>query len=263
MKIILATALVLSSTIGFAADPVAKINDKTISVDDYKNSLKSLGPQSERIVSNPDMKKKFLDHLINSKLLSEAALKDGIEKDAAFQKKLEDVKAQLLAGEFMDRYLAKNVNDKAMEKFFKEHEKEFSKKEITASHILVKEEAKAKELLKKVQAKGVDFEKIGKENSIDKSVSLGTFGRGRMVPEFEQAAFNTAKGTIHPNIVKTQFGYHIIKVTDVKGDDTAKFADAKPEVERRLRAEMQQNLVESLRKDAKVEVNDAALQSVK
>ncbi|WP_247747227.1 peptidylprolyl isomerase [Alkalihalobacillus sp. BA299] len=89
--------------------------------------------------------------------------------------------------------------------------------EVEASHILVKEEDLAKEILEKINA-GEDFEELATEHSVDpgsaqKGGKLGFFGQGRMVPEFEEAAFNLEVGEVS-DIVETEHGFHIIKVTD-------------------------------------------------
>ncbi|HLD12461.1 MAG TPA: peptidylprolyl isomerase [Candidatus Nanoarchaeia archaeon] len=90
--------------------------------------------------------------------------------------------------------------------------------QVRAAHILVKGEEKAKELLQKIRT-GSNFEKLAEENSLcpskKKGGDLGWFGRGMMVREFEQAAFNLEKGHISPP-VKTEFGWHIIKCLDKK-----------------------------------------------
>ncbi len=91
-------------------------------------------------------------------------------------------------------------------------------KEVRAAHILVAKEDKAKELLQQIK-NGASFEELAKQNSMcpsgRKGGDLGWFGRNMMVKEFEDAAFNHAKGEI-VGPVKTQFGFHLIKVTDQK-----------------------------------------------
>lgn len=91
-------------------------------------------------------------------------------------------------------------------------------KQVKASHILVKTESEARKILEDLK-KGADFAKLAKEKSQCPSKkrggNLGWFGRGKMVPEFEKAAFSLKKGELS-DIVKTQFGYHIIKVTNTK-----------------------------------------------
>ena len=91
--------------------------------------------------------------------------------------------------------------------------------QVKASHILVKDEKTAKKLKAEID-NGADFAKVAKKNSLCPSGAsggdLGFFGKGQMVKEFESAAFSMEKGQVTPKPVKTQFGYHIIKVTDKK-----------------------------------------------
>lgn len=102
--------------------------------------------------------------------------------------------------------------------YYESNKEDYKIDEVTASHILVKEEALAKEILQRLEA-GEKFEDLaaqyGTDSTKDTGGSLGTFGRGNMVKEFEDAAFALQPGEIS-DVVKTQFGYHIIKVTDKK-----------------------------------------------
>lgn len=108
------------------------------------------------------------------------------------------------------------VTDADVETYYKENPTQFVIDEVTAGHILVAEEGLAEEILTKLRAGG-DFESLAEEYSIDGSASeggsLGTFGRGAMVPEFEEAVFALAEGEVS-DVVATQFGYHIIRVTE-------------------------------------------------
>lgn len=89
--------------------------------------------------------------------------------------------------------------------------------QVTASHILVRTEEEAKKLLEEIK-KGGSFEELARENSLCPSGrnggSLGTFGRGQMVREFEEACFSGKKGEI--KLVKTEFGWHLIKIVDTE-----------------------------------------------
>jgi len=107
--------------------------------------------------------------------------------------------------------------DQDSQAFYEANKDSFKVDEVTASHILVEDEATAKDILAKLQA-GEKFEDLAKQNSIDTSNkdnggSLGTFGKGQMVKEFEDAAFALKPGEIS-DVVKTDFGFHIIKVTE-------------------------------------------------
>lgn len=129
----------------------------------------------------------------------------------------------------------------------------FKVDEVTASHILVAEEATAKEVLAKLQA-GEKFEDLAKQYSIDGSKdsggSLGTFGRGEMVKEFEDAAFALKPGEIS-DVVKSEFGYHIIKVTD-KNQGTKTYEEAKDSIKSNLVSEEAQKQINDLKKSTEV-----------
>lgn len=259
----LAALLVLLSGVSIQAAELAKVDDMVITSEEFTTALKALGPQGEMVVSNPELRKRFLDHMINSKLVARKAKTEQFEKDAKFQARLADVTVQLLAGEYMDRLAEKKSSDKEVKAWFDEHKKEFSKKEVHALHILCDDEATAKKALEEATKPAADFEAIAKKYSKDKTVDLGFFPRGRMVPEFDKVAFETPKGSIHPALVKTTFGWHVIKVTDVKGTDDIDFESIKADVTKKYRQSIQENLVHDLRGKSKIAINEQSLKSVK
>lgn len=160
------------------------------------------------------------------------------------------------------------VSDKEVEEYYNKNKKEFD--EIRASHILIKnvddsgktlDEAKlkeneklAKDILKKA-LEGENFEDLAKKYSEDGSAQnggdLGFFGKGKMVAEFEKAAFKLNKGEICPEVVKTQYGYHIIKKTDEKSQS---YDDVKDSLKEQLVLDKQNKLIEKLTKEYKVEI---------
>ncbi len=130
----------------------------------------------------------------------------------------------------------------------------FKVDEVTASHILVEKEATAKEILEKLNA-GEKFEDLAKEYGTDGTKdtggSLGTFGRGQMVKEFEDAAFALQPGELS-DVVKTEFGYHIIKVTD-KNQGTRTYEEVKDSIISNLVSQEAQKQIYDLRKSVKIE----------
>jgi peptidyl-prolyl cis-trans isomerase C len=165
------------------------------------------------------------------------------------------------------------ISDADAKKFYDGNIEKFKQPEtVQASHILisvdpkasaedkVKAKVKIEALLKRAKA-GEDFGALAKDNSTCPSAAqggnLGYFGKGQMVPEFEKAAFSMNPGEIS-DIVETQFGYHIIKVTDKKPAGTTSFEEAKKEIVNYLKIQkIQQNisaLVEKLRNESKIEI---------
>lgn len=172
------------------------------------------------------------------------------------------------------------ISEDEMKKYYEENKDDFYTDTVTASHILIKttddngkelsddkkKEAKktAEEALAKVKS-GEDFAEVAKEYSQDSSASnggeLGTFGRGKMVTEFEDAAFAMKSGEIS-DIVETEYGYHIIKVTD-RVDKQETYDEVKDEIKSTLASEKYTEYVEKLKKDSTIEQKEDVVKSAK
>lgn len=177
------------------------------------------------------------------------------------EKKISDETLQRF---YYDQYYSKAFVDEAQaglknldadaKAYYEANKDSFKVDEVTASHILVKDEATAKEVQAKLKA-GEKFEDLAKTYSIDGSAesggSLGTFGRGAMVKDFEDAAFALKEGEIS-DIVKTEFGYHIIKVTG-KNQGTKTYEEAKDSIISNLVSQEAQKKILDLKNKSKVE----------
>lgn len=172
------------------------------------------------------------------------------------------------------------ISDEEMKKYYDDNKSEFYEDKVQASHILIKtvddngkelsdkkqEEAKkkAEDILKKVKS-GEEFAKLAKEYSEDGSASnggdLGFFTKGEMVPEFETAAWGLKPGEVS-ELVKTQYGYHIIKVTD-KLDKQLSFDDVKDTIKNNLLSEKFNTTVEKLVKEAKITKKEDVIKNIK
>lgn len=163
------------------------------------------------------------------------------------------------------------IEESKLKRYYDEHINEYKKEEIKASHILIstlnamkeplseeeaaKKESEAKALLKRLKS-GEDFEKLAKEYSEDEASAanggdLGYFAKGVMVPEFEEAAFKLKKGEIS-DIVKSSFGYHIIKIYDKK-EEVASFEEERENILGTMRYEIYNQKMETLQSEAKIE----------
>ena len=184
---------------------------------------------------NPQGRAALLDQLINKKLLLLDAQKNLLEHNAAFKAELAKVKEEMLANFNLQKAIESiTATDADAETYYNENKAQFVKGEsVSASHILVDSEDKAKELLAKIEAGEISFEDAARENSSCPSSqnggALGEFTKGQMVPEFDSAVFSMEVGELR-GPVKTQFGFHIIKLTAKNEAEEMAFADIKEQV---------------------------------
>jgi peptidyl-prolyl cis-trans isomerase C len=213
------------------------------------------------------LRRQYLDHMINGQLLAREAIASGVDKSPEFLQKLEDKKSDLLAIMYVDQYFKNEITSKSLKNYFEKNKSRFSKKELRASHIIVDSEKKAAEIISEAQKPNANFDDLVKKHGtpLDGALSgdLGYFSRGRMMPEFEEAAFATKKGEIHPKPVKTTFGWHVLKVVDIRGDDRVGFETVKAEVERQMKTDLQHDLLLKLRKKENVIINEDVLKATK
>ena len=201
-------------------------------------------------VNNEQGRKMVLEQLISKKLLLLDAQKNLFEYDPEFKKELEMVKNDLLVNFAMKKALEKvAVKDEDIKEYFEKNKEMFVEGEsVGASHILVDSEEKAKELLEKINNKEVSFEDAARENSTCPSSetggSLGEFTRGQMVPEFDEACFSMEVGEIK-GPVKTQFGFHLIKLTSKKEAKPMEFDAVKDNLKASMLQEKQQEAYKS------------------
>ncbi|MCX7918306.1 MAG: peptidylprolyl isomerase [bacterium] len=246
-----------------AKEIVAEVNGKKITVSEFNAQLERIAGNEPTQADNPMLKQKLLDGMVKEALIMQEAEKLGVEKDPEVQKSLEQAKQQILVRAVVEKEVidkVKSVDEKELKSFYEENKAQFQTGEkVRARHILVKTKAEADQI--KVQLdKGADFAKLAKEKSLDTGTKenggdLGFFGKGEMVPEFENAAFSLSTGKISPP-VKSQFGYHIIKVEEKKPSAPLSFEEAKPYIERRLINQKQRERLElwlaELEKSAKI-----------
>jgi peptidyl-prolyl cis-trans isomerase C len=249
------------------ATEIATVNGVSISDSDYRGAVKALGPSAGMVANNPGMRGRFLDHLIENQLLSEKAAAAKLGEADEFKMRLEHSKKQILAEMFAEHYIEERTTDVELERYFNANKKKFITDSVKASHIVVKNEKQAEEILKLAIVPGANFkaliEKFPTSPSGEKSGDLGWFGRGRMGPEFDAAAFAAKKGEVYPKVVKTQFGFHVLKVEDIRNEGNAKFQDERGAVKQLLSMSLRKELLESLRGAAKIEIKAEALKKLK
>jgi len=261
-----ALVLLAPVTIARAADDtvVATIDGKPVT----EGELAAIQAELESAFQNlPDEKKRAaaLSALIEIRLMVAEAEKIGLEKKPEVARKLAMLRDRALHAAFVDDQVAGKVTE---EEIRARYDKEIASAppvtEVRASHILVDTEEKAKEIIQKLDAGG-DFAALAKENSKDGSANdggdLGYFGPGRMVPEFEKAAFALEVGAYTKQPVQSQFGWHVIKVTDKRQQPPPAYDQVKDQVKSAILTEKYFAVVKAMREAAKVEVADPALKA--
>mgnify|MGYP006296472501 CR=1 FL=1 len=243
---------------------LAVVNDKEITEQDIDALLKNLNPQYQAQFQSEEGRRQLLTELINKELLYFDALDKGLDQEEAFLAQLEEIKSNFIKQYAMNKMLSDiNVTEKEVKEYYEANKAKFKAPEkVKASHILIASEEQAEEVVEELN-NGLDFaeaaKKYSKCPSKDKGGDLGFFMKGQMVPEFEKAAFNMEIGEISEP-VKTQFGYHIIKVEDKQEEAEQEFEQVKDKITQQLLAQKQQKIYQEKVKELKgkyeVEIND-------
>ncbi len=203
----------------------------------------------------------LLNQLVNTTLLAQAAEKDGVDKLPQVVAALKMARIQVLAEAKVNDYFAKHpVTDEEIKAAY---EKRFTKEalqEYKVSHILVKEEQEAKDIIAALE-KGEAFDKLAKEHSLDSSKDaggeLGWVGRNQVVKPFGDAMSTLKKGEFSKTPVKSQFGWHVILVEDIRAQEPPPLDQVKEQFRIQLQQQQLAKLVSEMRNKAKVEVAGA------
>ena len=222
-------------------------------------------PEDKRAYFDSEMgRSQLLDQLVSFELMNKLGSEMELDKTEEYKSTLEQMARDLLTQMTINKVLAEvTVTDEDAEKFYNEHSEEFKTPEtVSAKHILVDSEEKAKEIREKISNGEMTFEEAAGQFSTcpsgQQGGDLGEFGRGMMVPEFEEAAFSLDLNTVSEP-VQTQFGYHLVKTEAKNEASVAKFEDVKAQIVGNLMQQAQQNKYAQLMKEleAKYEVKRA------
>lgn len=258
----LTAALTLSPAMAQDDTVVATINGEPVTEADIALAENDLDPQFDKLPAD-QRRTAALSALIEIRLLAGESRKEGVADDADFKKRIEFLTQRALHSAYVENHVASQVTDEAVRaRYDKEIANTPPVNEIKASHILVKTEEEARAIIKALD-EGADFAELAKEKSTDGAAAnggdLGFFGPGRMVPEFEKAAFALEVGAYSKEPVQTQFGYHVIMVTDKRVQQPPAFEQVKDQVRSLLFRELYFEAVSKLREGAEIEISDPAL----
>jgi peptidyl-prolyl cis-trans isomerase C len=249
-----------------ASDPViARVNGVDIKQSDLALAEEDVGADVQ--AASPEAKREHLiSYLADIIMVTQAADKKNLADNPDFKRRLAFLRSKLLMGYELQQEAKTALTDEALKQTYDEAVKSMSgQEEVRARHILVEGEDEAKAIIEQLKG-GADFATLAKEKSKDPGAAeggdLGYFTKDQMVPEFADVAFKMYPGQLS-NPVKTQFGWHVIKVEDKRIKQPPEFEKVKDQIEAYLARKAQSDFIAKLRQSAKVERLDKAAEQNK
>lgn len=240
------------------ADPVvARVNGEELHKSDVTRMVSQLPPQVQQMPIEM-IYPAVIDQLVSGKLVASAGYKAGLADSAEVKDEIKRAEERAVQRAYIQKEIKARITPDAMQNAYQDFLKENpAQEEVKAAHILVEKEDEAKAIIAQLK-KGGDFAKLAKEKSKDAAAAaqggdLGYFTKDAMVEPFANAAFAMKPGEISKEPVKTQFGYHIIKVEDKRTQPQPTLDEVKPQLEQTLSKDIVTALVEELRGKAKIE----------
>lgn len=238
---------------------LATVNGQAITEADVKSAESAMGPEMARL-PEAQRRQRIMQILVETEVMATAAEADKLGEGAAFEKRMKTYRRRALRDVYFEK-----IRDAVSEddiKAFYDRQAQMAKDnpQVRASHILVEKEDDAKALRARI-VKGEEFAKLAKENSKDpgsgaKGGDLGFMQRGQTVPAFDEMLFKLKPGEVSEP-VKTEFGYHIIRVDEIRA--IPPLAELKERISMHLVQEKAQVAIQALRAKAKIEYIDPEL----
>ena len=227
----------------------AVVNGKQIKVEDIKTAYNA-NPTVKEKTSFDEFYDNTLDIFVDGEIVYQAAAAEKIPESKEYADQLKGLKQELARKMYLDKKVRAAVNDKAVKKLYEDYKGTFhGEKEVKAKHILVDSEAKAREVIEKLTSDG-QFDKLAKEYSKEPA-ELG------YLPEFADAAFKLKKGQFTKSPVKTQFGYHVILVEDIRDAKPEDMKTIEPQLKAMLAKKAMSDIIKGLQNKADVVKYDA------
>jgi len=262
-KVFILLFTVISLSVAQEERIIAEIGQEKITLEQLEKEMGRYGRSQnfkDRLETlTEEGKKRILEQLIKERLFYLAAQEEGIKLSSDEEEQMARLKKYFLIRKYISQKIKENpVSEEQMRDYYERNKEKFvipEKRKI--SHIVVSDKEKAETLWKKLK-EGAEFALMAKENNIDGSKKtggdLGWISKGHMVKEFEDVAFNLKKNEMS-GVVKTKFGYHIIRLEDVKLAEQKSFEDVKEDIRKKIEEEMIRQLEENLRRKYNVKVN--------
>lgn len=238
---------------------VAVVNNEEIKRSDVFTFISGL-PEQVRQMPIQQLFPMAQEQVINNRIVNAKAANANLENDPEVEQLLAQTKDQIIRNVFIERQVEEKMTQKKLlDAYNKLLEQIGDVKETKASHILVETEEKAREVIAELE-NGTEFANLAKEHSTGPTGpnggDLGYFAKNEMVPEFAEAAFALDVGAYTKDPVQTQFGWHVIKVTDRRDRPEPEFETVKPQLEAQLRQQTLTELVQNWQKEADIKKFD-------
>jgi parvulin-like peptidyl-prolyl isomerase len=264
----LAAIAVLASVGAARAAEVAKVNGQSVTDRDVRMALSSMNEgMRENVLKDPNTRREIVNALVEQEVLVDEAVKEKLDQDQEYKDAVAQFRKQFLSNRALQKNLGTKMTESAAKKYYEANKSQYSTDQVHAMHILVADEEKANEVLKLAKAKDADFQALAAKYSRDPSAKnnrgdIGTFGRSAPFdPAFMDAAFSGSAGEI-VGPVKTSFGYHIIKVVDKKFGKPMTFDEVEMRVKQDLGRTLKDAYISKLKKEAKIQVNESAIDKI-
>lgn len=205
----------------------------------------------------PELRKAIREDMINLEVMAQEAVKMGLDKDTEVLQQMELAKQSVLVGAFVQDY-AKNhpISEDQLKQEYSKLKTKLGDKEYSARHILVATQEEAKAIIAQL-GKKAKFEKLAEKSmdsgSVEQGGSLGWAVPNNFVPPFANALLNLKKGEYTKEPVETQYGWHVIRLDDVRNLQVPPYEELKPQLQQRLQQQTIQGVINDLRAKAKIE----------
>ena len=250
----LAVVAALAIQPALAADDTVSVNGKTIP----KSRIETLvsGQMAQGQPDTPELRKAVKEELVRREVLVQAATAKGTDKKPDVQTQVDMARQQVIIGAYLQDYVKNNPPSEAqIRQEYEAIKAKLGDKEYKARHILVQTEAEAKAIIAKLN-KGEKFEDLAKQSldpgSKERGGDLGWSTPAAYVKPFSDAVTSLKPGTYTKEPVKTDFGYHVILLEDVRDLKLPTFEEAKPQISQRMAQQIVEKHVNDLRAKAKV-----------
>lgn len=262
---ILGLILILSSVFlfgffGTPDDAIVKVGKYNLTQSQVNSRVASFPPQLQQQLATDEAKQNLIDSMVDELLLVNMAKEMKLHKSDEFKAQLAQAKKQILLTLVVQDAINNKVqvSDVDAQNYYNDNIQQFqAKEERKASHILVKTEKQAKSILTRAKA-GSNFANLATKHSEDpgskaRGGDLGYFQRGQLVPEFEKAVYALKRKGSFASVVKSQFGYHVIRLDDIRTKPAITFEQAKDQIRQFVSQQKRQELTTQLLETAKQE----------